>query len=100
MEAKNLILIYTLCVQYQIDFSFIYSIGILDLIYIQTVVQRRYLSEEGITDLEKMIRIHQELEVNPEGIDVILNLLEKIQTLENELASTKVRLRRSGLTGE
>ena len=100
MEAKNLILIDTLCVHYQIDVSFIDSLGSLDLIDIQTVGQRRYLSEEGITDLEKMIRIHQELEVNPEGIDVILNLLEKIQTLENELASTKVRLRRSGLTGE
>jgi hypothetical protein len=40
-----------------------------------------------------MIRIHKELDINTEGIDVVFNLLQKIDTLQNELISTKNRLR-------
>ena len=37
--------------------------------------------------------MHQELDVNIEGIDVVFNLLQKIDDLQNELISVKNRLR-------
>jgi hypothetical protein len=40
-----------------------------------------------------MIRMHQELDVNIEGIDVVFNLLQKIDGLQNELTALKNRLR-------
>jgi hypothetical protein len=38
-----------------------------------------YIPEEKVTDLEKVLRQHKELDVNLEGIDVILNLLGKVE---------------------
>ncbi len=40
-----------------------------------------------------MIRMHHDLEVNPEGIDVVFNLLQKIERLQKDLNTTKNRLR-------
>jgi hypothetical protein len=37
--------------------------------------------------------MHQELDVNIEGIDVVFNLLQKIDTLQKELVKVKNRLR-------
>ena len=36
--------------------------------------------------------MHQELDVNIEGIDVVFNLLQKIDTLQKELTALKNRL--------
>ena len=44
-------------------------------------------------EIEKMIRMHQELDVNIEGIDVVFNLLQKIDSLQKELANVRNRLR-------
>jgi len=97
MAVTNLILIETLCTHYQVEVSFIDSLSDLGLIEVQTVEEIRYLPEEKVTHLERMIRLHQELEVNPEGIDVIFNLLEKVDRLSQELAEAKNTLRRMGI---
>lgn len=94
MAQQELILIETLCTHYEIEVSFVDSLSSLGLIEIMTVEQTRFIPEDKISDLEKMIRIHQDLEVNPEGIDVIFNLLRKVDDLQSELAATKNRLRR------
>ena len=96
MAAMNLILIETLCSHYEVEVSFIDSLSDLGLIEVQTVEQIRYLPEENINTLEKMIRLHQELDVNPEGIDVIFNLLEKVDRLNRELAEARQKLRVMG----
>ncbi|MDR7132443.1 hypothetical protein J2X69_004810 [Algoriphagus sp. 4150] len=94
MAQQNLILIETLCTHYEIEVSFVDSLYSLGLIEIHTVEQTRFIPEEKVADLEKMIRIHQDLEVNPEGIDVILNLLNKVDELKSQLAAAKNRLDR------
>jgi hypothetical protein len=96
MAVTNLILIETLCTHYEVEVSFIDSLSDLGLIEVQTLEQTRYLPEEKVTHLERMIRLHQELNVNPEGIDVILNLLEKVDRLNQELFQAKNTLRRMG----
>jgi hypothetical protein len=93
MAQQEMIVIETLCTHYEIEVSFVETLSSLGLIEIHTVEQVRLIPEEKVADLEKMIRIHQELEVNPEGIDVILNLLRKVDELKSELAETKNRLK-------
>lgn len=100
MAQQELILIETLCMHYEIEVSFVDSLYSLGLIEIHTIEQTRFIPEEKVADLEKMIRIHQDLEVNPEGIDVIFNLLRKINNLRSELADTKNRLIRYELENQ
>jgi len=90
---KNLIAITTLCSHYEIEFSFIDALHKTGLIQIVIIEQDQFIHQDQIGDLEKMIRLHHELNVNLEGIDVVFNLLEKERELRNELNALKNRLR-------
>ncbi|WP_372744722.1 chaperone modulator CbpM [Lutibacter sp.] len=92
MNPDNLIPINTLSTQYNVEISFFSSLYEFELIEIITIEQVQYIRVDKINDLEKIIRIHNELGVNMEGIDVVLNMLTKIQKLENELNTVKNRL--------
>ncbi|PWA07399.1 chaperone modulator CbpM [Flavobacterium psychrotolerans] len=93
MNTEKLILLTTLCAYFKIEMSFFRNLGELGLIEIKTIDQSQYIHENHLDEVEKMIRIHYELKVNFEGIDVTLNLLEKIYSLQNELITVKNRLR-------
>lgn len=92
MKTKNLIPLSLLYIQYNLEMSFFFNLHEMGLLEILTVDETKYVRPESVHEIEKMIRIHEELEVNIHGIDVILNLLEKIELLQNELISVKNRL--------
>lgn len=92
MSESEYILVETLCIQYEVEPSFFDELSSFGLIEIHTVEDVRFIPQQRLTDLERMIRIHHELNVNLEGIDVIFNLMEKIDNLQNELKSMRNRL--------
>ena len=92
MATQELVLIDTLCTHYQLEVSFFEALDTMGLIEIQTFEQDKCIPHEKIRALEKMIRIHNDLNVNIEGIDVVFNLLQKINTLQDELNTLKNRL--------
>ncbi len=92
MEAKNYIPVVLLCSQYKVEVSFfneLYDVGLIEII---TIEQTQYLHQDKISDIEKIIRMHRELNVNIEGIDVIFNLLRKVNDLQSKLNATQNRL--------
>jgi hypothetical protein len=93
MNTENLILLKTVCSNYQVELSFFTHLSEIGLIEIEIIEQSPYIRENQIKDIERMIRMHHELEVNPEGIDVVFNLLQKIDRLEKDLIITKNRLK-------
>ncbi len=93
METRDLILIEHVCVNHNIEFSFIdtlYEFGLIEVIIHE---DHKYLAQEQLKDVEKMIRLHYELDINMEGIDVISNLLKRMNSLQQELIATQNRLR-------
>ncbi len=90
---KNLIAITTLCSYYEIEFSFIDALHKTGLIQIVIVEQNQFIHHDQIGELEKMIRLHNELNVNIEGLDIIFNLLEKEKRLREELNALKNKLK-------
>ncbi len=92
MKSRNLIAKETLCSHYDIEVSFIDALNNIGLIHIEIIEQTHFIPQEQISDLEKMIRLHHELNVNLEGIDVVFNLLEKERILRNELIALKNKL--------
>lgn len=93
MKTENLILLKTVCSNYQVELSFFTHLSEIGLIEIEIIEQSPYIREDKMNDIERMIRMHHELEVNPEGIDVVFNLLQKIDRLEKDLILTKNRLK-------
>ncbi|MCF6223997.1 MAG: chaperone modulator CbpM [Flavobacteriaceae bacterium] len=93
MAAHKLILIETLCLNYQVEFSFFKTLNKEGLIRILTIEQQQFIHQDEIGNLEKIIRLHDELHINIEGIDCVINLLQKLDHLKEELNDVKNRLR-------
>ena len=54
---------------------------------------QKYLHQEQLKEVEKMMRMHYELDINMEGIDVISHLLKRMNSLQKELIETQNKLR-------
>jgi len=93
MNSEKLILLDNLCAHYNIEMAFFYNLSQMNRITIKTINKSLYVEENTLHEIEKMIRMHQELNVNTEGIDIVFNLLEKMDNLQNQLVSVKNRLR-------
>ncbi len=93
MKGQDYILVETICVHYKIEVSFIKELHNIGLIEIEQLEDDEFIHSEKIGDLEKMIRLHHELNVNIEGIDVVFNLLRKEIQLKEELKELRNRLR-------
>ena len=93
MENRQLISVGQFCVHYNTELEFIHSLYEYGLVEIITVEDTQYLKSEQLTELEKMIRLHYELEINLEGIDAITHLLHRMNNLREELDILKNRLR-------
>lgn len=93
METKDLILIEHFCMHNEIEFSFIESLQKFGLIEIITQDDDKYFATEHLNDIEKMTRLHFELDINMEGIDAVSQLLKKIHLLQSELISAHNKLR-------
>lgn len=93
MNEEYLVPISTLCVHYEVEMSFFSELNEYGLIEIDTQEQTECVRVERIPEIEKMIRIHRDLQVNMEGIDVVWNLLQKMDEMQNELMAVRSRLR-------
>lgn len=97
MNTDNLIRIEYFCEQYNVEFSFIKQLKESGLINLVVVEESNYLSTEDLKGLEKLIRLHYELGINLEGIDVVSNLLNQLEDLQQELTAAKNKLKFLGM---
>lgn len=51
------------------------------------------MHKDDLVYIEKMIKMHHELDINMERINTVFNVLKKIETLQEELTTTKNKLR-------
>lgn len=93
MNLENLIPIPQLCSHYELEMSFFVNLSEMGLLQITTFETTAYIDLDSIQKIEKIIHLHQDLEVNIEGIDVVFNLLQKMDSLQNEVTALKNRLR-------
>lgn len=92
MEA-DLIIINEYCRKVNLEPSFFDLLEENDLITILIEEGERYFPSSELNDLEKYIRLYYDLSINMEGIDVIRNLQNRIQTLEERINLLHQRLR-------
>lgn len=81
------------CTHHHIEMNFIYSLREYGLIEMISDEGNDYISADKLNELEKIIRLHYDLDVNMEGIDVILHLLKQLDDAENELNQVKTQLK-------
>ncbi len=91
--TKQLISIHKLCESYQIPDSFFEELRQFDLIPFESEADELMIDATILPDVEKIMRLHFDLNINLEGIDVIVNLLHQIEDLKSEIAYLRNRLR-------
>lgn len=93
METQELIIIDLFCQEYQIEINFLHDLEAFGLVQIIIKEEQKYIDKNQLATLEKIIRLHKDLGINKEGIDIILNLLENEKQLISEINYLKKRLK-------
>lgn len=81
-EKTALISAKEFCVHHSVSYSFISGLQDAGLIEIHTFEHEQYIQEDDLGQLEKLIRLHTELEINPEGVEAIAHLLQQVEDLQ------------------
>lgn len=92
MQNNELILAEEFCTHYKIQLSFINNLNQVGLIEITSVEEKPYIPQSQLQKLEQIIRLHHDLDINLEGIDAITHLLDRVKSLQTEIAGLKNRL--------
>jgi hypothetical protein len=93
MENDQLIAVDTFCTYYEVEYSFVESLRQSELIELVELDSNRFLHVPQLQRIERLIRLHRDLEINVAGIEAIDNLLEKVDFMHREILSLKNRLR-------
>lgn len=80
------------CSSHQIEISFIQSLEEHGLVQTVIVDQSLCVYANELPKLERIVRLHQELNINPEDLDVIDHLLKRIEAMQHEISDLKNRL--------
>jgi hypothetical protein len=94
MEHNQYISITEFCNCHQIQYTFIHSLNELGLIELTIIEEDEFIEKEQLRELEKMMRLHYDLEINIQGIEAINNLLNKVSYLQDEVRLLQNRLKR------
>ena len=80
------------CASQHLEISFIHSLkdhGMIETIFVDQVL---CIQAEELPRLEQIVRLHRDLDINLEGIEVINDLLQRIEEMQDEIARLKKRL--------
>lgn len=92
METSSIVPAADFCLHHQIELSFIQSLYESGLINIIIIEQTVFLPVSEIGQIEKLIRFYQEMDINLEGIEAIVYLLEKVQSLQQQVVQLQNEL--------
>ena len=85
MEKIKKISVEEYCIHYSIETSFVQQLdehGLINLIYSD---KKAFISYEELPGIEKYMRLYYDLEINMAGIDTIRHLLNRMQSLQQEM---------------
>ena len=88
----DLIIVSEYCNKCHIEPSFILMLEEDGLIEIQEMNKEKYLFASQLADLERYTRMYYDLSINIAGIDAIHHLLDRMQSMQQEIHFLRNRL--------
>jgi hypothetical protein len=95
MERINHISIQTFCQYHGIESKLVFTFQELGLVEIMEEEAEFFLEEEALSRMERIVRLYKDLDLSPEGVEVVMGLLDKIERLQEENATLKRKIRSS-----
>ncbi|MES2266562.1 MAG: chaperone modulator CbpM [Bacteroidota bacterium] len=93
MRTENLITVNDFCVYHNVEYTFVDYLADAGLVKVVTVNKTQSIPLDEIQKLERLVRLHNELEINEPGIATINNLLQKLEDMEQEMSVLRSKLR-------
>jgi chaperone modulatory protein CbpM len=81
------------CTWHQVEYTFISSLHEAGLVEITIVDKTEYIPETQLQKLEKMVRMHHDLDINIAGIEAITHLLDRLESIQEDMRTLKNKLR-------
>jgi hypothetical protein len=81
------------CLQHHIELSFIYSLKDSGLLEIHIVEEKVFVPADELSNLEKLVRLSQDMDINMEGIETISHLLQRMKAMQQQITVLSNRLR-------
>jgi len=89
---ENLIATTDICTYHEVEYTFISSLRDAGLVELRVIEETTFLPESELQKLERMIRLHNELEINIAGIEAITHLLERVEQMQEEMRRLRNRV--------
>ncbi len=93
MAREKYILVSHYCKNSHIEDAFIQRLHEFGLIAFEKKQEDLFIDEKDISEIEKMFRLHNDLGINFEGLDVIKEMLKRIKKMEREMDLLQKRIR-------
>ncbi len=93
MRNEDIVPASEFCIHHNIELSFIHALREYDLIETVLKEERIYLPISELPRLEKIVRLHFELDINLEGIETITHLLERMDAMQEQINQLTNRLK-------
>src|ERR1700748_2622095 len=90
---QHLITLKDFCIYHQAERTFVTSLQDAGLVEVTVIDKTTYIPESQLQRLERMLRMHDELEINVPGIEAIFHLLDRMDQLQQDRPNLANRLR-------
>jgi chaperone modulatory protein CbpM len=90
MRTENLITVKDFCVYHNVAHTFVEYLADAGLV---KVTKTNCIPLDEIQKVERLVRLHNQLEINEPGVATINNLLEKLDDMEQEMSVLRSKLR-------
>jgi hypothetical protein len=92
MADIQLVPIEQFCSIHEIEISFIEELSHSGLIEVQYMKSHAFILQSQMHELERLVRLHYDLDINIEGLEAITHLLQRINriTEENRILKNKL----------
>lgn len=93
MANQNYILLRSFSRHAHIEDKFIRTLHEFGLITLEKQDEEEVIDESQISEIERFFRLHTDLGINYEGLDVIAEMLKRVEDLEKEMELLRKKLR-------
>jgi hypothetical protein len=92
MEKDRYITVFEISEHYGVEPRFIFSLAEHGLLEIVKAEETECVSRDCLADIERVMRLHYDLEINLAGVEAIWHLLERMKEMQEEMRVLRNRL--------
>jgi chaperone modulatory protein CbpM len=92
MKQEEMIDAQEFCIHHHVEYTFIQIMDESGLIRIETIEQKQYIPLDELARVEMFARFHSDLGLNPEALETVSHLLDKLKEMKQEIVKLSNRL--------